>query len=199
MYEFVEPHLRALVAAHLGLSLEAVVCEVLLRDELAAGSLDLVELSLALEAEFAIALPNGSLDRVRTYSDLVDAIGLLIRSRWEAGMPLAETPARMWVRITPPDGGSGGTLERSGWLTPYHAETIADDALRAGDGATLEMAIAASSAAALARVQRQFAPLSARGVRVTVRRDDEPGARAEASISVDTHGDDRRCAPEFPG
>jgi acyl carrier protein len=198
MYEFVEPHLRALVAEHLGLSLEALVCEVPLRDE-PADSLDLVELSLALETKFAIALPKGSLDRVRTYGDLVDAVGLLIRSRWEAVRPLAEPTARMWVRITPPVGGSGGTLERSGWLTPYHAETIAADALRAGDGATLEMAVAASSAAALARVQRRFAPLSARGVRVTVRRDDWPGARPESSISADTHGDDGRSAPEFPG
>jgi len=78
------------------------------------------------------------------------------------------------VRITPPAGGSAGTLDRTGWLTPYTAETVAEDALRAGDGARLELTVAASTMAGLARVQQQFARLGKRGVQVTVRRDHRP-------------------------
>jgi len=79
----------------------------------------------------------------------------------------------------PPGGESGGSLERSGWLTPYAAETIAEDALRAGHGAQLEVTVAASADdVELARVQHHFAWLGERDVRVTVRRDDRPVAHS---------------------
>src|SRR5207237_857896 len=83
--------------------------------------------------EFAIVVPERILDQVRTYGDLVQATGLLIRTRCEEEAGGAERPLRMWVRITPPAGGSAGTLDRTGWLTPYTAETVAQDALRARD------------------------------------------------------------------
>src|SRR5437867_166931 len=142
---FVEPSVRALIADQLGVGTEELVAEVSLRDELAADSLDLVELAMALEAEFAIVVPERTLDQMRTYGDLVQATGLLIRTRCEEEAGGAERPLRMWVRITPPAGGSAGTLERTGWLTPYTAETVAEDALRAGDGARLELTVAAST------------------------------------------------------
>jgi hypothetical protein len=54
--------------------------------------------------------------------------------------------------------------------TPYTAELIIDDALRAGRGGVLEVVVAASSDdTALARVQKYFARLPARGVAVDVR------------------------------
>jgi len=65
---------------------------------------------------------------------------------------------------------------RSDWLTPYTAETIAEDALRAGRGARLDVSVAAN-AAAVARVQEHFARLANRGVQVSVRRDDHPRRR----------------------
>ncbi|TMA62376.1 MAG: acyl carrier protein [Deltaproteobacteria bacterium] len=145
-----------------------------LRDELAADSLDLVELAMALEAEFAIVVPERILDQVRTYGDLVQATGLLIRTRCEEEAGGAERPLHMWVRITPRAGRSAGTLERTGWLTPYTAETVAEDALRAGDGARLELTVAASTVEGLAQVRQQFARLGKRGVQVTVRRDHRP-------------------------
>ena len=95
----------------------------------------------------------------------------------------AELPLRLWVRITPPAGASAGTLERTGWLTPYTAETVAEDVLRAGNGARLEVTVAARTMARLSRVQQQFAQLGKRGVQVTVRTGDrtpEPSAQSTA-------------------
>ncbi len=183
MNESAEPHVRRLVAEHLGVGVEELVSEVSLRDDLAADSLDLVELAMALEGEFAIVVPEHILDAVRTYSDLVRATSLLIRARCEAEAHGAEPPERIWVRIVPAAGESSGTLDRTGWLTPYTAETIAEDAVGAGRGARLEVTIATSSTAGLARVQHQFAPLGARGVEVTVRRDDRPPGSPADSIA----------------
>ena len=81
MDAFVEPHVRRLVAERLGVGLEQLVCHVSLRDDLAADSLDLVELAVALEGEFSIQVPERMLAEVRTYSELVHATGLLIRAR----------------------------------------------------------------------------------------------------------------------
>src|SRR5438552_14741096 len=145
MEEFVEARVQRLVADCLGVGIEELVSEVSLRDDLAADSLDLVELAMALEAEFGIVVPERILDRVRTYGDLVRATGLLIRARRAAEVRAAEPPLRMWTRVLRPAGESGGSLERAGWLTPYAAETIAEDAGRAGHGARRELAVAASS------------------------------------------------------
>src|SRR6266566_3390494 len=156
-----------------GAGVEELVPGVSLRDDLAADSLDLVELTMALEAEFGIVVPERVLDRVRTCGDLVQATGLLIRARRAAEARAAEPPLRMWARVRSPAGESGGSLERAGWLTPYAAETIAEDAVRAGHGAQLELRVAASTDdLRLARVQHQFAWLGERAVRVTVRRND---------------------------
>lgn len=64
--EFLEPQVRSLVSRHLGVGLEEIVSDVSLRDDLATDSLDLIELALALEATFAITVPDRLLDRVRT-------------------------------------------------------------------------------------------------------------------------------------
>jgi acyl carrier protein len=171
MDEFLEPHVRRLVAEQLGVGVEQLLSEVSLRDDLAADSLDLVELAMAIEGEFAIMVPERMLDEVRTYRDLVHATALLIRARCAAEARGAEPPARVWLRIVPA-AGSSGTLERTGWLTPYTAETIAGDAMRAGPGAKLQLTIAAHTAEGFVRAQRQFAGLGKRGVLVTIQRDD---------------------------
>src|SRR5205809_6065225 len=94
MYEFVEPHVRRLVVEHLGVGVEELVSDVSLRDDLAVDSLDLVELAMVLEGEFAIVVPERLLDEVRTYSDLVHATAGLIH----AGTHGAEAPAPIWLR-----------------------------------------------------------------------------------------------------
>jgi acyl carrier protein len=166
--EFVEPHVRRLVAEHLGVGVEVLVPHVSLRDELAADSLDLVELAMALESEFAIAVPERILDEVRTFGDLVRATGTLIRAHAETGSRRAE-PQRAWARIVLPSGESRGGVERTGWLTPYFADTIATDAMRAGRGARVELVVAGSAIAGVADAHRQFAGLGKRGVRLSVR------------------------------
>src|SRR5437016_6841026 len=118
---FVEPSVRALIADQLGVGVEELVPGVSLRDDLAADSLDLVELTMALEAEFGIVVPERILDQVRTYGDLVQATGLLIRARRAAEGRAAEPPLRMWTRVVPPAGKAVGSPERAGWRTPYTA------------------------------------------------------------------------------
>jgi hypothetical protein len=68
-----------------------------------------------------------------------------------------------------------GTLERLCALTPYAAELIADDALRAGRGSRLELFIAASEDdEAVTRVRARFASLGAHGIKVIVRSQHSP-------------------------
>jgi len=155
---------------------EELVPGVSLREDLAADSLDLVELAMVLEGEFAIVVPERILDEVRTYGDLIHATGLLVRAGREAEARRAETPPRVRGRLVPPAGQASSTLERTGWLTPYTAETLVEDGARAGRGATLELTVGESTTAGLARVRQRFARLAARGVHVTVRRDDRAAA-----------------------
>jgi hypothetical protein len=115
---------------------------------------------------------------VRTYGDLVHATAVLIRARGDAETCGGEPPQRIRARIVSPAGESSGALERTGWLTPYIAETIADDALRAGPGSHVELSVATDATGSLVRTQRQFARLGARDVLVTMRDDDRPAARA---------------------
>jgi acyl carrier protein len=167
---------RRVVADSLGVGLEELVRDVSLRDDLAADSLDLVELALALEAKFGISVPERVLDCVRSCGDLVEATVDLIRAHRAAVSSSAEPPARFAARVVPSEGQSGGILERGGWLTPYTVETIAEDALRAGRGARLEVTVAASTEdAGLARVRDDFACLGERGILVTVWRANESG------------------------
>ena len=97
MYESVEPHVRRLVAEQLAVGVEELVSDVSLRDDLAVDSLDLVELALALEAEFAVVVPERILDEVRTFGDLVHTIALLIDARGEAEPRGAESAPRTWA------------------------------------------------------------------------------------------------------
>jgi hypothetical protein len=81
MYTFLEPHVRRLAAEHLRVASERLVCNASLRDDLAATPRNLRQLTLALEGEFAIAVPLRVVDGVRSYADLVHATGILIRER----------------------------------------------------------------------------------------------------------------------
>ncbi len=78
---FVEPSVRRLVADRLGVIESDLALGVSLRDDLAADSLDLVDLTLALEAAFAIVIPVRLASRVRTYDQLVTMTAHLVRAR----------------------------------------------------------------------------------------------------------------------
>jgi len=184
MIEFVEPRVRRVVADQLGVSAEELSKDVSLIDDLAADSLDLVELALALEGELGITIPESVIEEMRTYGDLLDRVQMLARGRVTAE-PQPDTagwPALVWARVVSSHGEASGEIQRAGWLTPYTAETIAEDALRAGRGARLEVAVSSSlSDAGLARLQDEFAWLGDRGVHVSVRRDHHLGSLAQGA------------------
>ena len=85
-------------------------------------------------------------------------------------------PSLVRIRVVPPPGTRSGELERVSWLTPYDAETIGEDARRAGPGTRLEVTVPRTAdAARRAAVMALFGWLSAKGVEVVVREeDDEP-------------------------
>jgi hypothetical protein len=78
--------------------------------------------------------------------------------------------------------GTRGLLCRAGWLTPYIAELVAADALRAGRGAKLEVLVpAAAPDAAVSVLRSQLGHLAERGVRVRIARDARIGPPASAA------------------
>src|SRR5262245_28462458 len=74
MLDFDEREVRRLVAGQLGVDVDVLTRDVSVPDELAADSLDLVELALMLEAEFDVVLSDPCLEQVRTYGDLLGAL-----------------------------------------------------------------------------------------------------------------------------
>ena len=84
---------------------------------------------------------------------------------------------RVRARVVPPNGKPSTILDRTDLLTPYTAETIAEDALRGGRGTRLEVSVSSHlSDDGLARLVDQFAWPGDRGVEVNVRRDAHLGA-----------------------
>ena len=179
MFNVVEPRIRRLVAEQLGIGLDDLSPIVSLTDELAADSLDLVELALAIEQDLGIVLPDNLMAEVRTYGDLLAVVEAVRRAPDESSAPPA-----VWARIVR----DRDELHRAGWLTPYTAETIAEDAARAGRGTRLEMTVsAAASDETLERLDEQFAWLRRRGVEVSVGR--EPTvARKGPAAAPSSHG-----------
>lgn len=174
MLDGVAQRVRALIADHLGVGADELGENVSLRDDLAADSLDLLEVSVALEDDLGIDLPEQLLADVRTVGELVEATLLLARNR-RAAVGRAEVPAepiQVSARVIPAEGSGRPVLERNEWLTPYAIEAIVDDALHAGRGSRLEVSLAGNAPAAdVARVAERFQALSARGVEVQIRRD----------------------------
>src|SRR3989449_479577 len=79
----IEPRLRGVVAERLGVGPEELRPDVSLTDDLAADSLDLIDLGLALEAECGVVLRRRALESVRTYGDLLAAVAGASRARSE--------------------------------------------------------------------------------------------------------------------
>jgi acyl carrier protein len=162
-----ETAVRRVVAECLGVGQEELAPEVSLADGLAVDSLDMVEVGLALEDEFGIAVPDHVLDEVPTYQHLVDRVLDLAHAAADRG-----EPPFVRARIAIP--GRTDALERAGRLTPYAAQTIREDALRAGRGAQLEVTVPSTTGGAgVARVGEEFSWLRDRGVRVRVTREDQ--------------------------
>src|SRR5579883_1870142 len=105
-------------------------------------------------------------------TSLVDDLASALLSRRDRE-PAAEQPPHVVARVWMPRE-TERRIERDVWLTPYCAETIAEDALGAGPGARLELLVPPdASDDDVARVRSRFTRLPPRGVEVTVRREPE--------------------------
>ena len=170
----VEPRVRRLVSETLGLDAGDLTREISLTDDLAADSLDLTEVVITVEEEFGITLPESAVVGVRTYGELVSLVQLGVRQlrARQANAESERPPPFIWARVTPPAWHATGSLERTGWLTPYTVETIVDSALRAGPGTRLEMGVPRNlGKAMLTRIRRELAWLDRRNIAVDVHRD----------------------------
>jgi len=179
LVEFVEPRVRRIVAERLGVAEAQLEASVSLFDDLAADSLDALEVALALEAELGIEIPESALVDVRLYGELVGVVTALIRAQHVAPAPIVDEPIPVQAKLVP---GTGGALERAEWLTPYVVQTIMDDALRCGPGTRLELTLPATAdEAAFATVRRHFARLGTRGLDVRVARAGSRAGRTPAA------------------
>jgi len=184
MFDFVEPRVRRVVAEQLGVGTDELAPDVSLVDDLAADSLDLVELAMAIETELGIAMPESVIEHLRTYGDLVDSLRVLSVAPVETRSRTRRRPVfPVSARVV--SGRHGGELRRAEVLTPYAMETIVEDALSAGRGARLEVTVPSSlSDARLALLEEDLGWLGDRGVQVSICRGPErraDGTRVEAS------------------
>ena len=157
----VEARVRRVVADTLGVGDDELTPEVSLADDLAADSLDLVEMAIELEGELGIMLPDRILDGVRTFGELVTATLSLTRRSRDDEDRARRQPMLVRAGVVTPGGKASqrsGPL-RTGWLTPYDIETIAEDAMRA--------------AAAEVEVAERFARLRGRGLELAIHRSDD--------------------------
>ena len=77
LMESVSSRVNSLVVQHLGVEGGLLVPEANLLDDLGADSLDVVELVMAIEREFGIAVPDQDVENIRTIGDIVTYLGEL--------------------------------------------------------------------------------------------------------------------------
>ncbi len=77
----IELQLRKVAAAHLDLDPARLLLTARLGDDLCVDSLDAVELTMVLEDEFDIALPDRLVADVRTYGDIVTLVRQQVEAR----------------------------------------------------------------------------------------------------------------------
>ena len=177
---------RRVVSETLGVNAEDLADEISLTDDLAADSLDLMQVVIALEEELAVDLDERQLADVRTVGDLIATTRALtatgddlqnartaIRRGRQDDADVACEPRQLPYRATLRGGTSDATtLFRTGVLTPYSTEAIIEDAIRAGRGSALEISVpTGSSDAEVTYVRDHFEWLTSRGIRVVIGRD----------------------------
>jgi acyl carrier protein len=168
--EAAEVRIRRAVADGLGVSSEELTPEVSLVDDLAADSLDLAELAVGIEETLGVVVPDATMARVRTYGELVGAVQALCGGH---GPEVGQQPGPAFrARVV---GGNGAhRLHRTGRLTPYELDALADHARRAGRGGRLELTIGGSARdGATAWIEERLARVARRAFAVDVRFDPE--------------------------
>jgi hypothetical protein len=119
---------------------------------------------MAIEQELGVVRPDAVMADVRTYGDLLAVVEAARRAPHDE----PSAPPAVWARIVR----EHHELHRAGWLTPYTAETIAEDAAHSGRGTRLEMIVSpGTSDMVLEGLDEQFAWLRRRGVEVCVTRE----------------------------
>ncbi len=73
--EAISDRVFAIIAEQLGVEAAELTPEANLLDDLGADSLDVVELVMAVEAEFGIAVPDEEVENIRTIGDIVTYLG----------------------------------------------------------------------------------------------------------------------------
>ncbi|HKA31355.1 MAG TPA: phosphopantetheine-binding protein [Candidatus Binatia bacterium] len=158
-----ESRVRRIVADRLGVTPCQLLPDTSLADDMAVDSLDLLEIAIAIEAEAGVSIAERQLESVRTYGELATLVATLVADRSSGSAAIAPAVVTRVVA------GNRTTLQRTGFLTPYAVETIAEDAIAAGRGARLEVALRGPAVAgALECVRLLFARLGTRGIRVQV-------------------------------
>lgn len=71
----VEPRIRGILALHLDVDPARLTADSRLGEDLCVDSLTAVELLMVLEDEFDISLPESEVGDMRTFADLVAAVG----------------------------------------------------------------------------------------------------------------------------
>jgi len=168
--EILELRIRWLVADQLGVDGEELTPDTSLVDDLAADTLDLLEIAQRIENDLGVIVPDREIDRIRTYADLRSAL-VTLAHRDAAEAIDVPSPGFVRARVVSGDTAGSAAVLRAAPLTPDLAQMIAEDALRADGGARVEISFPAeTSDAELARAAGQFAWLAQRDVQVSVQR-----------------------------
>jgi len=175
----IEPTLRRIIGESLGVKAERIQAHAALVADLGIDPLDVLDVMTRVESVVGIAFPEGEIDALRTFEDLVIVTRALLSVRLAAEQPMP-APVLGRLRI----GGSGGTLERVVTLTPYDCETLADDLALSQGGDDREISVPAGAlAGSLATLDTALLSSRLAGRRTTVRR--LPPARATRIGSAD--------------
>jgi acyl carrier protein len=167
----VEPRVRQILADVLGIDFDLVTSDVCLADDLAADSLDMVEVCIALEETFGLSLPHGLPGWVRTCGQLVTFV--------HAARPVP--PPMLVVTVAPKGDGGPPPFVRSVHLTPYDLDAIVDDAASFASGTAIDVAVEGADGTALATLSARFTRLVERGLIVHIHRLGQLGSHPHAA------------------
>ena len=163
----IEPMLRRIIAESLGVKPERIAGHAGLVADLGIDPLDVLDVMTRVESVVGIAYPEGEIDALRTFEDLVLVTRALLSVRLAAERP-APAPVQGRLRIA---GAGGTTLERVVTFTPYDCETIADDLALSQGSDDREITVTGGvPSAALAALDAALLSSLLGGRRTTVRR-----------------------------
>jgi acyl carrier protein len=166
----VETRLRAIIVETTGTRPERIAAHAALDADLGIDPLDVLDLVTHIERTFGVTFPEGELEALQTFEDLV----LVTRALLVARTTAEDTPPRSvlaHLRVTDRTPGHGARLERVVDLTPYDCETIADDIAASGPFHVRELLVPATTTTdALALIERALLASRFAGSRTTIRR-----------------------------